>query len=117
MPVNGLTPIIFKFADLHESGGIKLGVGPSMQGRIPLPAKSFVLTGQTVGNDGVTAVPGCTVHLFRTEDDLEIDMVTSDGLGNFEFRGCGEARQHYCVSYLPGSPDKAGTTVNTLVGA
>jgi hypothetical protein len=56
------------------------------------------------------------VHLHRTLDDVKVDQVTSDGSGNFSFNvGLGE--QYYVVAYLPGSPDRAGVTVNTLVGA
>lgn len=101
-------PIIFRLKGIGKAGGPHIG---------RLTAESFVITGQTTDSTGATPVPGCTVHLFRTEDDVEIDMVVSDVGGNFEFRGCGSARAHYCVSYLPGSPDKAGTTLNTLVGA
>lgn len=103
--------------EINRAGQQRLGMGPLNLGLAPLPAKSFILTGQTTDSAGVTPVPGCTVHLFRTADDLEIDQTISDVNAVFEFRGLGWAQDHYCVAYLPGSPDKAGTTVNTLQGA
>lgn len=101
----------------NRASGKGLGMGPTMLGLSPLPAVMFRIVGLTTDTDGVTIIPGCVVHLFRTADDVEIDIMISDANGVFEFRGAGAAQNHYCVSYLPGSPDKAGTTVNTLVGA
>ena len=42
--------------------------------------------------------------------------VESDANGNFTFN-IGPNRQFQLVAYHPGSPDVAGVTVNTLVGA
>lgn len=55
------------------------------------------------------------MHLHRTLDDVKVEQTLSDGSGNFAFTvGLGET--YYVVAYLPGSPDRAGTTVNTLLG-
>lgn len=58
----------------------------------------------------------CVVQLFRTSDDLFIMEVTSDSNGNFTLFSWYTPDQHYIVAYKAGSPDVAGTTVNTLTG-
>jgi hypothetical protein len=62
-----------------------------------------------------TPLPFCTVHLFRTVDDVEVAQQVSDAAGNFDFAGWDGVSQFYVVAYLAGAPDVAGTTVNTLV--
>lgn len=59
---------------------------------------------------------GCVVQLFRTSDDLFIMETTSDSAGNFTLFSWYTPDQHYIVAYKAGSPDVAGTTVNTLTG-
>lgn len=58
----------------------------------------------------------CVVQLFRTSDDRFIMEVTSDSSGNFTLFSWYTPDQHYIVAYKAGSPDVAGTTVNTLTG-
>ena len=78
----------------------------------PLPATFFTLAGFT--RDSTGAILGtCVVDLFRTADDVKIDGTTSDSVGAFVVRG-NRGVNHYLVAYKPGSPDVAGTTVNTL---
>ena len=74
----------------------------------------WALSGQTVDGTG-SALGNCQVHLFYTSSDVEAAMVQSDASGNFTFLIGPNAGPFYCVAYLPGSPDKAGTTVNTLL--
>ena len=77
---------------------------------------TFVISGTTRDNTGV-ALGNCTVHLFRTTDDFEVQMTTSNGSGLFAFDPVNNGNgPWYVVAYLPGSPDRAGTTVNTLGG-
>lgn len=74
------------------------------------------ISGITKDSAGV-ALGGCSVHVYRTSDDLERDQVTSDaGDGTYTI-GVDTDSTHYCVAYKPGSPDVAGTTVNTLTGS
>jgi hypothetical protein len=74
------------------------------------------ITGITKDGAGA-ALGGCTVHLLRTADDVEVDQVVSDaGDGTYSV-GAPTDGTHYAVAYLPGSPDVAGTTVNTLTGS
>lgn len=82
--------------------------------------KSFGFYG-TFGISGVTrdeleaVLPNCTVHLFRTGGNSYVSTVLSDGSGNYSFVIGNNAGNFYAVAYLAGSPDVAGTTVNTLV--
>jgi len=54
------------------------------------------------------------VQLFLTSNDQFLRQLTSDPGGYFE--ACSEyaGQAHYLVAYLAGTPDLAGTTVNTL---
>ena len=77
---------------------------------------SFSITGVT--RDSTGAVLGsCEVHLFQTGFDIEIAQTTSDGSGNFTFIIGNNAGYFYIVAYKAGSPDVAGTTVNTLAAS
>lgn len=65
--------------------------------------------------DGTGAVLGnCVVEGFLTATDVSVGKVTSDTAGYYElptpYTGA-----HYIVAYKTGSPDIAGTTVNTLI--
>lgn len=81
------------------------------------PAYDFRIVGIT--RDSTGAVLGsCVVKLYRTSDDTLLQTTTSDAVtGAYEFRGTSPVLTQYGVSYKTGSPDVAGTTVNTLVGA
>lgn len=106
-----LQPIIFKLQRLRVLGK---GVSP-LRGLALLPAQPFRIFGITKDLNG-TALSSCTVHLFRTVDDLEIDIVTSDANGNYEFRSASAAYSYYAVAYKAGGTDVFGTTINTLIG-
>lgn len=69
----------------------------------------------TCRDDTGAALGSCIVQGFRTSDDADAGSMTCDTGGYFEF--CTQYTQaHYLVAYKAGSPDVAGTTVNTLVG-
>lgn len=70
----------------------------------------------TTKDSGGSALGSCTLRLFRTADDSLAAQGLSDGSGNYVL-GASPSVLHYLVAYLTGSPDVAGTTVNTLVGA
>lgn len=83
---------------------------------LPYPPTYFRIVGTTKDANGV-ALGSCVVDWFRTSDDVKLDTVTSDANGLFEFRTAGQPpNAYYLVAYKAGSPDVAGTTVNTLVG-
>ncbi len=82
----------------------------------PYPPTYFLITGTTKDANGV-ALGNCVVHLMNTADDRLLRQTTSDANGLFEFREGGQPpNAYYLVAYLAGSPDVAGTTVNTLTG-
>jgi hypothetical protein len=86
--------------------------------RLQQAQTQWVIAGQTLDASG-SVLGGCSVHLFTTDDDVEQQQQVSDPVtGAFSFLlpldQVVRAEQYYCVAYLAGSPDVAGTTVNTL---
>jgi len=74
-----------------------------------------MLTGYTRDRNGAI-LPNCIVKVFRTSDDAYLGQTTSSGTGHYQF-DVALGIDHYLVAYLDGSPDAAGTTVNTLQGS
>ena len=74
-----------------------------------------VFTGQTL-NAGGSPIGGCTVMLFNTATGQIVDTTTSLSDGSYKLTDPNNVAC-FVVAYLPGSPDVAGTTVNTLSGA
>jgi hypothetical protein len=109
-----LQPVVFAMSEARAVRGGRLGVGPSWQGRIPLPATYQRLTGVSKDSSG-SVLAGCTVMAFRTADNVFLGQTISDGNGNYDFR-LPSLDAAYLVLYKAGAPDVAGTTVNTLVG-
>lgn len=60
------------------------------------------------------AIGGATVQGFRTSNDQFVRETLSDSNGNYELGTEYPGENHYLVAYVAGSPDRAGTTVNTL---
>jgi len=78
------------------------------------PVPKWTISGVT--RDGNSnALGGCTVHVFLTSNDAEQFLTVSDANGNYS-SSVQPSAPHYVVAYLAGSPDVAGTTVNTLAG-
>lgn len=94
----------------------KIGRGPLKPSMALLPVR-WRVSGTTKNSAG-TAIGSCIVDLFCTTDDAKVDSTISDTtiVGAFSF-SVGLSLAYYAVAYLAGSPDVAGTTVNTLVGA
>ena len=61
-------------------------------------------------------VSGATVQGFVTATDTFVRETTADSNGRYELGTEYPATNHYLVAYRAGSPDIAGTTVNTLQG-
>lgn len=57
---------------------------------------------------------GAVVQGFRTSDDQFVGQTASDDNGYYTLGTPYPSVQHYLVAYAAGSPDVAGTTVNTL---
>jgi hypothetical protein len=68
--------------------------------------------------DSVGAVvPGATVQGFVTSTDIYTGDAQSCADGSYAVPTQNPGVAHYMVAYIPGSPDRGGTTVNTLVPA
>lgn len=76
--------------------------------------QQWLITGVTKDSTGA-ALGGCTVTLFKTIDNQPSAITTSDANGVYSFSIDGNSQARFAVSYKAGSPDVAGTTVNTLV--
>jgi len=61
------------------------------------------------------ALGACTVHAFRTPDDVEVDQQPSDVSGNYEVSVYDDG-PFYLKAEKAGAPNVAGATDNTLVG-
>jgi hypothetical protein len=83
--------------------------------RSPGGYANFRISGVTRDSAGV-ALGTCRVELYPTGRDVSIAETTSDASGNFFFDMPGTG-PFYLVAYKAGSPDVAGTTVNTLLPA
>jgi hypothetical protein len=70
------------------------------------------LSGITRDSTGAV-LGGCTVDMFYTATDAFVQSTTSNAVGAFSFSQMAPG-PYYFVAYLPGSPDVAGTSVNTL---
>ena len=80
-----------------------------------VPTK-LLISGVTRDSAG-TILGGCTVRLFKTADNAFVDSVTSDATtGAYSFTTAGLSEAYYVVAYKAGSPDVAGTSLNTLIG-
>ena len=113
-------PIIFplrrnRIAGRPPGAGRERGFGPFLQhieGTPPLVLSISGITKDSVGS----VLGGCVVKLYRTVDDALVGTTMSDvTTGEYKFYASPYAA-HYLVAYKAGSPDVAGTTVNTLVG-
>ncbi len=79
---------------------------------------NYTITGVTLNATG-SPLGGCTVYLFRTVDEVALAWMVSDANGNYSFKvdePTTAPSKYFVVAYLPGSPDVAGTTINTLAG-
>jgi hypothetical protein len=77
----------------------------------PLP---YTIRGVTKDSTGA-ALGACGVVLLRTADNSVAACMTSDANGNYRM-DASPFVLHRVDAYKAGSPDVAGTTVNTLVG-
>ena len=85
------------------------------------PERNLRISGVTYNSAGV-ALGNCVVKLMQRDTDRCVCQNVSDANGNFVLQlpvGLSQAntKTYYIISYLAGSPDVMGTTVNTLTGA
>lgn len=83
--------------------------------RAPAAAVNDVLSGVSRDSTGAP-LAGCTVNLFRTVDNSFVDSTVSDGSGAWSIPTMARG-PFFLVEYLAGSPDRFGTSPNTLVAA
>jgi hypothetical protein len=107
------------FQGCRQALGVPGVKGPTVVKGFGPPAEfiadqDFVITGVTKDATGA-ALGACTVELFSTDLDVREDKAVSDAAGVYRFYVCPTATK-YLVAYKAGSPDVAGTSVNTLVG-
>ena len=76
--------------------------------------RPYFIVGQVV-SAGLTPVGGANVQGFLTASDVTCGQITTDSNGNYQLPTIYVGQAHYLVAYLPGSPDTAGTTVDTLI--
>ena len=65
-------------------------------------------------DSGGSPLGSCVVRAYLTTGDVFVGQVTSDSGGYFEVPTIWTGANHYLVAYKPGSPDVAGSTLNTL---
>ncbi|WP_291854855.1 hypothetical protein [Bradyrhizobium sp.] len=62
-----------------------------------------------------TPLGGCDVELYHAATDTVVGRTTSDPVGAFTFDLGNNSDFYYIRAYKAGTPDVAGTTVNTLM--
>lgn len=79
-------------------------------------AQCYLISGVTRDSAG-NPLGGCSVQVFETVSNLFRGATISDGSGNYQIEVSGDLGITFRVdAYLAGSPDKAGTSVNSIVG-
>ena len=74
------------------------------------------IRGTCYQSDGTTPSANAIVQGYRTTDDAYVGEVQANTDGTYTLgTQNGSAVAHYLVAYKAGSPDIAGTTVNTLL--
>lgn len=81
--------------------------------RSPVFKGKFTISGVTKNSSG-SALGNCVVLLFDASTNIELLTTISDASGNYSFPLGNNTNHYFIVAYLAGSPDVAGTTVNTL---
>jgi hypothetical protein len=74
------------------------------------------IIGTTLDSTGAP-LGSCVIQGFVTATDVYVGQVVSDSAGYYELPTQYVGQSHYIVAYKAGSPDVAGTSVNTLVPA
>jgi hypothetical protein len=101
--------------------GATLATHPRILRYASLPSVSYFRS-TSVNIVGVTRdasgapLASVTVKLFKTSDNSLVNSTVSDGSGVYSFTVT-PSTAYYLLAYKSGTPDVAGTTLNTLVGA
>ena len=82
----------------------------------PLPSPKYYISGITKDSVGA-ALASCDVDVLKTSGDIITNRTTSDSVGYFRMEVYAPPpTAFYLVAYKTGSPDVAGTSVNTITG-
>lgn len=114
-----MQPILFilqsKRGFTNQRGSAR-GIAP-LRPWMGLPKQNALYISGVTRDSAGSPLGSCSVQLYRTINDQVVEEVVSDGSGNYTFSPVGLGQLYYVVAYKQGSPDVAGTTVNTLVGS
>ena len=99
---------------LVPQGGVGHSYFSTPRLKAPQFKGSFSISGITRDASGV-ALGECAVDLFLSAEDTLVAQTVSDGSGNYSFVVNGNSQNYYIRAYKVGSPDMAGTSVNTLL--
>ena len=91
------------------------GAGPRTFVQLDPTERNQVITGTSRDSSGA-ALAGVTVKLFNSATDVCEQRAVSDAAGGYSF-AVDRTQTYYLVEYKAGSPDVAGTSLNTLTGA
>lgn len=96
--------------------GVKTHNGPNFNSQSQQFRQRWVISGTTKDSAG-SSLGNVELSFFYSEGDLLKGKTTSDAAGAYAMDvGCNSSK-FYIVAYKPGSPDVAGTTVDTLIGS
>lgn len=90
--------------------------GPSFNSQAQMFRGQYFISGVT-RDSALSPLASCRVALYQTRDDVVVNWTTSDEVGAFRFQVSTNYWTYYMGGYLVGSPDRFGTTVNTLTGS
>lgn len=112
-----MATLLFPLNKLTLGAGFRLGMPPPMLGVIYQTPSYLVISGITKDETGAAAA-GYTVYLMNMLNGVPtlIETTISDAGGGYSFT-VGSGEKYWILSYLTGTPDKAGATKNNLVGA
>lgn len=103
------------------NGGYLFGYDATSIGRFDYEERHILggssakkIIGTTLDQNG-DPLGNCVVQGFLTSDDTYVGQTISDTAGYYELTTLYPGQAHYLVAYKSGSPDVAGTTVNTLI--
>lgn len=105
LPVNKLPKLPWQF--------VKQIFPSVVHARKPLPSIKLLISGVTYNSTG-TPLSTSIVKLYFTTTDIVVSSTVSDSLGNYSFIGS-PSTVYYLIAYKAGSPDVAGTTLNTVI--
>lgn len=85
---------------------------------MPRPFTNFLYVSGITRDSSGAVLASCMVDLFRTADDTWLQSTVSDATGKYTFLPVNNGNgPYYIVAYKAGTVDKAGTSVNSLIGA